>query len=275
MSRDRYSYSYGNSAAPRRWWQRAATWALVLVAVLLLVLARQPFATDIRARLLATLTPVLSLVSQPVHMFRGWIQDKDAFFAAIEENKMLHEENETLRHWQAVALALKAENESLRALSGYQPVENVKYVTARVVGQSARGYGASITLNAGASEGIAPYQPVVDAEGLIGRVTTVSANAAQVLLLSDATSRVPVITGTTRQHALLTGTGEDLLRLAFLDGDARAITLGEPVATTEEGALIPGGILVGQVFRRDAQGLLVKPPRPLASAEYVRVVVSK
>ncbi|MFM9889306.1 MAG: rod shape-determining protein MreC [Rickettsiales bacterium] len=275
MSRDRYSYSYGSSAAPKLWWQRVVTWVLVLVAVLLLVLARQPFTSGIRERLLATLTPALSLVSQPVHMFRGLVADKDAFFAAIDENKMLREENETLRHWQAVALALKAENESLRALSGYQPVENVKYVTARVVGQSARGYGATITINAGTSEGIAPYQPVVDSEGLIGRITTVSANAAQVLLLSDATSRVPVITGTTRQHALLSGTGEDLLRLTFLEGDARAMTLGEPVATTEEGALIPGGILVGKIFRRDAQGLLVKPPRPLASAEYVRVVVSK
>lgn len=275
MSRDRYSYSYGSAAKRKPWWQAVFIGVLVVVSIVLLAVSHNPRVASLRATLLSGLTPALNLVAQPVHAFRGWMNDKDAFFAAIDENKKLREENETLRHWQAVALALKAENESLRGLSGYHPVENVKYVTARVVGQSARGYGATITINAGSAEGIAAYQPVIDAQGLIGRITSVSTNAAQIELLSDAGSHVPVITGTTRQHAILAGTGEEMLRLTFLDGDAKNIQLGEPVATTEEGALIPGGIMVGQVFSRDAQGLLVKPPRPLAQAEYVRVIVSK
>lgn len=275
MSRDRYAYSYGNSTPRHHWRQRVLVSVMALIALALLAFSHKPFAQGVRTKLLTISAPALELVATPVHVFREVVADKDAFFAAIEENKKLREENETLHHWQAVALALKAENESLRGLSGYQPVENVKYVTARVVGQSAKAYGANITLNAGSREGIAPYQPVIDGQGLIGRVTVVSENTAQVMLLSDANSRVPVITGTTRQHAILAGTGEDLLRLTFLDGDPKAITLGEPVATTEEGALIPGGILVGSIFRRDEQGLVVKPARSLASAEYVRVVVAK
>lgn len=275
MSRDRYAYSYGHTTPHSSWRQRLLVALLALAGLALLAFAHTPFTAMLRTKLLGLSAPVLALVAQPVHAFRGVMADKDAFFAAIDENKKLREENETLRHWQAVALALKAENESLRGLSGYQPVENARYVTARVIGQSAKAYGATITLNAGSRQGIAPYQPVIDAQGLIGRVTVVSDATAQVMLLSDANSRVPVITGTTRQHAILAGTGEDLLQLTFLDGDSRNISLGEPVATTEEGALIPGGMLVGTVFRRDEQGLVVKPPRSLASAEYVRVVVAK
>jgi rod shape-determining protein MreC len=275
MSRDRYSYSYGSSKRRVPLWQRAFAAVLVVIAVGLLLMARHPEMNVLRARLLSVVAPMLSVVAQPVHAFRGLMNDKDAFFAALDENKKLRAENEALRHWQSVALALKAENQSLRALSGYQPVENVRYVTARVVGQSARGYGSTITINAGSATGIAPYQPVVDAQGLIGRVITVSANAAQIQLLNDAASRVPVITGKARQHAILAGQGEELMRLTFMEGDANRIELGEPVATTEEGALIPGGILVGQIFRRDAEGFLVKPQRPLGQAEYVRVIVGK
>ncbi len=275
MSRDRYSYSYGGSKSRKPWWNHALAGVLVVVALVLLALSHNTKVVELRARLLSGVTPALDLVAQPVNGIRGWMRDKDAFFAALDENKRLRDENETLRHWQAVAMALKAENDSLRALSGYHPVENVKYVTARVVGQSARGYGATITLNAGSAEGIAPYQPVVDAQGLIGRIISVGESASQVELLNDAGSRVPVITGTTRKHAILAGNGEDMLRLTFLDGDVKNIQLGEPVVTTEEGALIPGGIWVGTVFKRDAQGLLIQPPRPLAQAEYVRVIVSK
>jgi hypothetical protein len=56
-----------------------------------------------------------------------------------------------------------------------------------------------------------------------------------------------------------------------LNEDAK-LTLGEPVVTTQEGALIPGGIAVGTLFQHDAEGYWVKPARALAQSEYVRVV---
>jgi hypothetical protein len=73
----------------------------------------------------------------------------------------------------------------------------------------------------------------------------------------------------------LAGTGDELLRMTFVGGDSQTIALGEPVMTTSEGGLIPDSVMVGTVFRRTNNGLLVKPNRPLASAEYVRVMVAK
>ena len=63
--------------------------------------------------------------------------------------------------------------------------------------------------------------------------------------------------------------------MTFVGGDPANIALGEPVVTTEEGDLIPGGILIGTVFRREGSTLLVKPMRPLAQTEYARVIVTK
>ena len=276
MSRERYSYGHSD-AKSRSWVGRAAVLLLLLVGIALLVMVRthHPFASKLRSHLLGAVTPVMTLATKPVEKARDVVNEKNDMLHAYEENKRLRAENDTLRRWQEVAQALKAENESLRSLAGYQPVEKARYITARVVGQSPSNYSASVVINVGEAAGVKMFQPVIDAYGLMGRVTDVALNTSQVLLLSDATSRVPVITGTSRQHAILAGTGDELMRMTFVGGDPKNIALGEPVVTTEEGDLIPGGILIGTVFRREGDVLLVKPMRPLAQTEYARVIVTK
>lgn len=272
MSRDRYSYSVAHSPA-RPAFQRALVALLALTGVTLLALARtqHPAVLNLRLHLLEWMQPVMGAISQPVRVTKEFARSTGAVFDAAEENRQLRAENERLRHWQSVALALRAENESLRALMAYQPVEGASYATARVIGQSPTNFGRLLTINAGSGAGIAPLQPVIDAYGLVGRVLEVAPHSSRVLLLSDVTSRIPVITGNSRQRAILVGTGGGMLRLNFLTSGAK-LALGEPVVTTQDGALIPGGIMIGQLFRRDAAGYLVKPVRPLAQSEYLRVI---
>lgn len=279
MRPERYTHTYSSRSGGGDLSLRARLRfaALVLLALLLLVLTRldHPVTATLRSGISDIVRPVMQVVVMPVEGVRNLIANKDALFRAYDENKVLSEENDTLRHWQAVAQALKIENESLRQLVSYHPVENVNYVTAHVIAQSPDAYAGMLMIDAGSDQGLTSLQPVIDAYGLVGRVMEVGEHTARVLLLSDPSSRVPVISGNSRQHAILTGTGEELLRLNFVGGDPETITLGEPINTTAEGGLIPEPIMVGTVFRRDASGLLVKPLRPLARAEYVRVMVTK
>ncbi len=279
MARERYAVgSYGNRNN-RSVRSRIFTVVLIFTAIVLLVLARSkhPLVGNVRTGLLDTATPVVEFVSTPITGIRALIRDKNMLFSAYDENKQLREEADKLRHWQSVAQALKAENDALRSLAGYQPVDEATYVTARVVGQAPGGYGSSIMLNAGSVEGVKTAMPVVDAYGMIGRITDVAEHSARVLLLSDSASRIPVVTADARVHAILAGggSGDELMRMTFLGTENENIKVGEQVVTTEEAGLIPGGIIIGTVFRRDAQGLVVKPLRPLAQSEYVRVVVAK
>ncbi len=278
MRPERYSYSYSaRGGAGKSLKSRAIIAVLVLLAVALLIMTRShsPLTTRLRTGFAELTAPVIELVGTPVRGIRHLMENKNALFKAYEENKQLREENDTLRHWQAVAQALKAENESLRALAAYHPVENVQYVTAQVIAQSPEAYAGTLMIDAGSAQGLSSLQPVIDAYGLVGRMVDVGERTARVLLLSDTSSRVPVISGNTRQHAILTGTGDELMRLTFVGGDASQIQLGEPVMTTSEGGLIPESIMVGTIFRRDKSGLLVKPLRPLGASEYVRVMVTK
>ncbi len=275
MSRDRYHYHVSRTQA-RPATQRMIIALLVITGITLLALAKaqHPTLLNLRMRMLDMMRPVMNTLSQPVTATRKLATSTGQVLDTAEENNRLRAENETLRHWQSVAQALKAENQALRQLQGYVPVEAASYVTARVIGQSPSTFGQFLTINAGVQDGAKTMQPVVDAYGLVGRTMEVSAHTSRVMLLSDVGSRVPVILGNTRQRAILSGTGGELLRLSFMADGAKP-ALGETVVTTQEGALIPGGIKVGSVFKKDGNGFLVKPSRPLAQAEYLRVIMGR
>ena len=253
--------------------ERALVALLLLAGITLLVLsqANHSSVAALRARLSTALQPALNVVVSPVASARGMVNDVREFFATYEENRTLKAQNDALRHWQSVAQALKAENDALRQLMHYAPVENVSYITARVLASSAGDFSQSLLLNVGSSDGVKPLQPVADAYGVIGRVVDVAPNSSRVLLLTDVMSRIPVVTSDTRQRAILAGTGQDLLRLNYVVAGAK-LKLGEAVVTTQEGDLIPGGIPVGTLFRQDESGYLIKPIRALTQPEYVRVI---
>jgi rod shape-determining protein MreC len=277
MRPERYNYSYGRSGSNASLKSRAVLAALVVVALVLLLMSARgkPFIGHLQAQVGDVIQPIMEVVTVPVRGLHNLIENKDALFRAYEENKQLRAENDTLRQWQAVAQTLKNENASLRQLADYHPAENVDYVTTQVIAQSPDAYAGTLMINAGATQGLRSLMPVIDASGLVGRLVEVGENTSRVLLLSDASSRVPVITGDSRQHAILAGTGDALLRMTFIGGDATKIKLGESVMSTSEGGLMPDSVMVGTVFRRDSSGLLVKPSRPLASSEYMRVMVAK
>lgn len=249
---------------------------LLLLSVTLLVMARShnPKLAMARGRLLDWLRPAVESIHTPVRATHTIISEKQNLLNAHEENKKLRAENDALRRWQSVAQALKAENDALRALAGYQPLEEARYITARVVGQSSSGYSSSLMINGGRHQDIQEMQPVIDAHGMIGRILELGNDSSRVLLLSDSSSRVPVVTVDSRIHAILagTGSGDEIMRLTFLSGDPERVAVGEQIATTEIGGLVPGGLLIGTVFKRDATGLYVKPLRPLTGSEYVRVI---
>ena len=58
--------------------------------------------------------------------------------------------------------------------------KDVTMVTARVVDRSTSAWYSTAIINAGSSDGVDVYDPVVNGQGLVGRVTKVSANASQV-----------------------------------------------------------------------------------------------
>ena len=67
------------------------------------------------------------------------------------------------------------------------------YITGVVLADSGSPFRQSVLLNVGARDGIMDGWAAMDGIGLVGRISGVGENTARVILLTDATSRIPAV----------------------------------------------------------------------------------
>ncbi len=140
----------------------------------------------------------------------------------------------------------------------------------------------AVTIDAGAARGIAADMAVIDANGLVGRVTQVTADYATVLLISAPSSAVASSVARDKAPGILRGQGEQDLQFEPVRAGAD-VRAGDSVVTQGyQGGVFPAGIPVGAVShvdRASAESLVakvaVRPYSDLAALDVVAVVVAK
>jgi rod shape-determining protein MreC len=243
---------------------------------------------------LEVLSPIQEGTSRALKPFRdlfGWFDDT---LHANSERDKLRDERDQLRKQVIGYQAAQRENLQLRRivgldqardLSGYTPV------TARVIGRSPTVWYATITVDKGSSAGVRVDQPVVNGEGLVGKVTAVTSGASQITLITDHTSGVsakvqsPLVTdsgnGITGLVQPAVGKPEDLL-LQFVPRRAN-IRKGDTVVTagsqsTRLESLFPPNLPIGVVTKADDQELSqyqrvhIRPFADLRRLDFVQVL---
>jgi rod shape-determining protein MreC len=101
------------------------------------------------------------------------------------ENEALRAEIERQRGASIAAEASVREAQELLALNGMQTLAGLETVTARVVGLSPSNWTQTIEIDQGRDRGVRVGMPVVNAAGLVGKVTRVSSNRSVVMLVTD------------------------------------------------------------------------------------------
>lgn len=243
--------------------------ALMLVGKIETVLIEQ-----VRMRATDAITPALDFLSRPVAGFAAAVESLDELASLREENARLRAENERLIHWQLLARRLEGENQSLRDLLRLKPGPPARHIAARVVADTGGAFARSVLVNAGTLDGVMAKQAVLSADGLVGRVVQVGQRSARVLLISDLNSRIPVVVGDRRLHAILAGTNEDRPVLRhFVGGDA--VSPGDFVMTSGQGGVFPPGLPIGTVARgapESGEEAEVVPLVDWHRLEFVRIV---
>jgi rod shape-determining protein MreC len=132
------------------------------------------------------------------------------------------------------------------------PEEVMPSITARVIGESNRPFVKTMILNAGTEHGVRKGQAVADDRGLIGRIYLTGERTSWVILLTDLSSRVPVMIESSQRRAILAGdnTPTPALDLDLAGGTATPDTAkpGDRVLSTGDGGLLPAGVPVGVVI---------------------------
>ncbi|MGW2635480.1 rod shape-determining protein MreC [Streptomyces sp. NPDC001348] len=120
---------------------------------------------------------------------------------------------------------------------------------------SAQGFSWTITIDAGADDGIKRDMTVLNGDGLVGRVTTVGPNTSTVLLANDPDFTVGTRMEGSDELGFASGQGDRPLRVELLNGKAevkkgdRLVTFG----SQSDKPFVPG-VPVGVVSRVDPSG---------------------
>jgi rod shape-determining protein MreC len=151
-------------------------------------------------------------------------------------------------------------------------------VLADVIGQDTNPAIQSILIDKGVEDGVRTGMPVESARGLVGQIYRSSNNAAQVALLTETASAIPVRLGTTRATGILRGAGRGALPTIDWIDLQYVVEVGELVMTSGLGGKFPAGMIIGrvvQVERNEAelfQRAIVQPAVDFRTLESVFVV---
>ena len=246
---------------------------LIATAFGLLLLGKADALLADRARmaLADALAPLYTVLSKPLGSLRAVVTGGEELIALRADNARLREENERLRQWQSVALALDAENQRLKANLNWVPDPEPHFVTARVVADAGGLYARAVLLSVGPNPGIRKGEIAVDERGLVGRVTEVGARSARVLLITDLNSRVPVILEQSRSRAILVGTNGSRPRLLYWPEGAPPAE-GERIVTSAEANAFPAGLPVGTVHYSANHVPEIEPAADLSRLDFVRLL---
>ena len=242
-----------------------ATFGLMLLGKADAVLAERA-----RMVLADSLAPIYAAIAGPLGIVRGTVATAAGLWDVSAENARLREENEQLRRWQSIALALDAENARLKADLHWVPDPAPSYVTARVVADAGGIYAKAVLLSVGPNHGIRKGEIALDERGLVGRVTEVGARTARVLLITDMNSRVPVVLENSGAHAIVIGTNGPRPRVVYWP-EGSMPQEGERVVTSTEASAFPANLPVGAVHYSAAKVPEVVPAAMLDRLEVVRI----
>lgn len=179
---------------------------------------------------------------------------------------------------------VEKENEELRGLLDFaqtRPRLELRgaQIVARRIGVESTNFFDSILIDLGREHGIEVGMPVVTAEGLVGRISSVNDATSTVLLLNDPASSASAILGASRLNGVVRGSTSGELVMDFLP-QGQTFTLGEVVLTSGLGGRFPKGIVIGEIRAIETQAnavfqkAIVDPSVDFGSLELLLVITN-
>ncbi len=225
-------------------WQ---TITLLLVVIGIVVLAFSGYLTPVSRVILSPLVSAQTWVSTRFMALQAYLTEPREVAELRQRNVELEAEVAQLRT-QIIELQQQlSEYRILSALLEFaRAYPQYEYIGASVIGRDPSPFVKYIHINRGSDDGIQRGMPVVTQQGLVGRVSKVTASAALVQLITDPGVTVNVRLEPSRAEAKLAGSITGDIELDLIPQDAN-VQPGDLVLTSGLGGNYPPDILIGQI----------------------------
>nr|WP_275668738.1 rod shape-determining protein MreC [Halomonas urmiana] len=219
----------------------------MLAAALMYADARFTRMEPVRAQLSTLVAPIQWVVSLPSDVLNWGALALSEQRALVDENRRLREQILTLSHRVQRMASLTAENVRLRELLAATRERDIPYITAELLSLDPDPFTHQMVIDRGRRDGAYVGQPVLDASGLVGQVTAISAYSSRVLLLADASHALPVQINRNGLRFVVQGVGSyEALNVQHAP-DTADIREGDLLTTSGLGGRFPPGYPVARV----------------------------
>lgn len=185
----------------------------------------------------------LGIFYQPFFRIRSYLE---RISSVNDENRRLRQAlvETTLRVTEMEEV--KRENLRLRSVLGFEPPPGYSLLPARVISVSGESRPVSAVINRGSEDSVFVDQALINQEGLIGRVFSVTPKYATIQLLTDPGSRVAVRIARSREMGIVKYIPSEGLILDNFPIQGQ-IAEGDQILSSGLGGVYPAGLVVGTV----------------------------
>ena len=190
------------------------------------------------------------------------------------------EYDQLVNHLERLEELLKQEHEKVERLANYRdrlPLAGAGLPFAGITASSINSSNGKLIINRGFDDGLKKGQFVLADNSIIGIISQVSAQNAQVMLTSDPAFKTPVIISDLNVKKFMVGIGNNLSSIELLE-TKHNIEIGDFVFVQLPG--LDGPVVIGKIkhFHRDSQKPLlwdvtVEPACSIKGLQYVNIII--
>jgi rod shape-determining protein MreC len=247
--------------------------AFLLLLAFLIWRIDSPRVERFRAAFVDRVIPSMDWALIPVTKLADMVAGFQSYASLYDQNQELRRELQRMKSWKEAAVQLEQQNAKLLAQNQVRLDPKLTSVSGVVLADSGSPFRQSVLLNVGSRDGIVDGWATMDGLGLVGRISGVGDRTARVILLTDASSRIPVTIQPSGQKAMLVGDNTAAPPIEFLETPEQ-VRPGDRVVSSGDGGIFPSGLLVGVIEADSERRLRVRLAADYERLSFMRVLRS-
>lgn len=170
-----------------------------------------------------------------------------------KNNLLLKQDNEKMQYKLIEAKHLESENSDLKDIVNFISFNQADdFVTVKPIYVIRDKFSQKLKIEKDADVVLNEGDIAFDSKGyFIGRVINITEKSAEILLITDKSSRIPAIISSNKTKVILSGTNTNYLEVMNFFGNKLEMKDGDLLFTINDGNIIDDNFFVGRIVKED------------------------